>query len=132
MKTKIILFTGVVLCICFSGCRSSLERFRGMNRENIMKLSEGMTKAQVMEVMGTKTGGGKYGEPRVSNPYKSEIIIEDGVRYEVLYYYTDIDSSIYISNPSMVREGDLAPVILKDGKVAGWGRGFLTALTNDD
>ena len=128
---KVVLFV-LVLAITSGGCKSTLEQLRGRNRENILKLAEGMSSSEVKQIMGTKTRGGKYGEPMVSNPYKSEIIIAGGNRYEVLYYYTEIDSSIHISNPSVVRDGDLTPLVFKDNKLIGWGRGFLTALTNDD
>ncbi len=120
---KVILIS--LLAITLTGCVSSLEKTRTRNRENILKLSVGMTKRQVIEIMGTKTAGGRFGETRVNNPYKSEIILPKTKQYEVLYYYTDLDSAIYSANPSFITDKDLTPLLFDDGILIGWGKEFL-------
>ena len=115
----------ITLAITLTGCVSSLERTRTQNRENLLKLSVGMTKQQALEIMGTKTAGGRFGETRVNNPYKNEIIQPAATQYEVLYYYTDLDSAIYSANPSFITDKDLTPLLFDDGKLIGWGKEFL-------
>ncbi|MFC1678081.1 DUF3192 domain-containing protein [Planctomycetota bacterium] len=115
----------LLLCIGLVGCVSSLEKTRTRNRGNLLKLSVGMTKQQVVEIMGTGSAGGRFGETRVNNPYKSEIIQPGATQYEVLYYYTDLDSVIYSANPSFITDKDLTPLIFDDGILIGWGKEFL-------
>jgi len=63
-----------VLFVLIAGCTSSLDRVRTANRRNLLKLSVGMTKEQATAIMGNKSGGGRFGEPTVNSPYKSEIL----------------------------------------------------------
>lgn len=125
---KLILIS--LLAITLAGCVSSLERTRTRNRENILKLSVGMAKSQVTRIMGTKTAGGRFGETRVNNPYKSQIIQPAAIKYEVLYYYTDLDSTIYSANPSFITDKDLTPVVFEDAILIGWGKDFLKTIKN--
>ena len=127
---KIILISllAITITITLTGCVSSLEKTRTQNRQNILKLSVGMTKPQVIEIMGTKTAGGKFGETRVNNPYKSEIIQGKLKLYGILYYYTDLDSAIYTANPSFITDKDLTPLVFQDGRLIGWGKDFLKTI----
>ena len=84
-----------VLFVLIVGCASSLDRVRTTNRRNLLKLSVGMTKEQATAIMGNKSGGGRFGEPTVNSPYKSEILQSKEKTFEVLYYYTDIKSAVY-------------------------------------
>ncbi len=124
-KFTLISLLCFTLAITFIGCVSSLEKTRTQNRENLLKLSIGMTKQQTLEIMGTGSAGGKFGETRVNNPYKSEIIQPVTKQYEVLYYYTDLDSAIYSANPSFITDKDLTPLLFDDGILIGWGKEFL-------
>ena len=77
-----------------------------------MKLEVGMTKDQVIAVMGVKG----YGE--VSNPFKREVIPgPNGEIYDVLYYYTEFIEKNW--------EEGVTPVVMKSDKVIGWGWKFL-------
>ena len=114
-----------VLLLLAVGCTSSLDRVRTANRRNLMKLSVGMSKEQAMTIMGHKSGGGRFGEPTVNSPYKSETVQSAGKTFEVLYYYTDIDSAIYSANPSVITEDELTPLVFDNGRLVGWGTKFL-------
>jgi hypothetical protein len=124
-----------VLFVLAAGCTSSLDRVRTANRRNLLKLSVGMTKEQALAIMGNKSGGGRFGEPTVNSPYKSEILLvraEPAVArqgkektFEVLYYYTDIKSVIYTANPATITDDELTPLVFDNGKLIGWGASFL-------
>ncbi len=114
-----------ILFVLTAGCTSSLDRVRTANRRNLMKLSVGMTKEQVMATMGHKSGGGRFGEPTVDSPYKSEILPGKDKTFEVLYYYTDIESNVYTANPATIPANELTPLIFDKGKLIGWGADFL-------
>ncbi|MGA1979343.1 MAG: DUF3192 domain-containing protein [Sedimentisphaerales bacterium] len=114
-----------VLFVLAAGCTSSLDRVRTANRRNILKLSVGMTKEQSLAIMGNKSGGGRFGEPTVNSPYKSEILQSREKTFEVLYYYTDIKSVIYAANPATITDNELTPLVFDNGKLIGWGTSFL-------
>lgn len=114
-----------VLFMLIAGCTSSLDRVRTANRLNLLKLSVGMTKEQVLAIMGHKSGGGKNGEPTANSPYKSEILQGKDKTFEVLYYYTDIKSAIYIANPATITDDELTPLVFDNGRLLGWGTSFL-------
>ncbi len=83
-----------------------------------MRLEIGMPKEKLLEIMGNKTGTAIDG--KVSNPYKREIVkATDGTNYEVLYYYTEF----YVPGASV--DTCLTPIVLKDGRIMGWGWAFL-------
>lgn len=119
------------LSVLLVGCSSSLNQFGNENRKNLMKLSIGMSKQEVMEIMGDKTATGKPGPQNisliapsmsVSNPYKVEILKGKEKTFEVLYYYTDVAWDDY-----HVEHDELTPLVFDDGKLIGWGWSFLEA-----
>ena len=120
-----------LLLMLLIGCRSSLDRVRTYNRKKLLKLSVGLTKEQAVTVMGYKKGGGRFGEPRVNSPYKSQILQTKEKTYEVLYYYTDIESRVYIANPSTISENELTPLVFENDVLAGWGKDFLKSKMAD-
>ena len=87
-----------------------------------------MTKSQAMKIMGRARGGGRFGEPSVKSPYKSETLQSNARSFEILYYYTDINSRIHISNPGTIRDKDLTPLVFEDDILIGWGKSFLESL----
>lgn len=124
----VIMRKAAVVCVVFvliAGCTSSLDRVRAANRRNLMKLSVGMTKERALATMGHRSGGGWFGEPKVNSPYKSEILPSGDKTFEVLYYYTDAKSAIYIANPATVTDDELTPLVFDNGKLIGWGADFL-------
>lgn len=119
-----------MLFVLVAGCTSSLDRVRTANRRNLLKLSVGMTKEQALAIMGNKSGGGRFGEPTVNSPYKSEILQGKEKTFEVLYYYTDIKSVIYTANPATITDDELTPLVFDNGKLIGWGASFLDSNIN--
>ena len=111
MKKLAILL--MISFIISTGCAST-EQIRAGNRENLMLLSPGMTKAEVLQVMGTETI--RVGMEVITNPYRSEMYQAGGHTFELLFYYTDIKKT-----DVAITDDELTPIVLKDGKVDGWG-----------
>jgi hypothetical protein len=115
MKNAIIF---LFLIISFLGC-TSLEGIRATNRENLMKLSIGITKNKTLQIMGTETQN--VFSDVITNPYRSEILKgKDGGIYEVLFYYTDIKKQ-----DGAITDDELTPLVFKENKLIGWGWSFL-------
>ena len=112
---KIILF--VPLCAILFGC-ASLETVRSQNRTNLMRLSTGMPKVEVLQVMGIETVSAEgY---TINNPYRSETMQGKEKVLEVLYYYTDIKK-----RDGAITDDELTPLVFDSGKLTGWGWSFL-------
>lgn len=86
-----------------------------------------MTKAQVLQVMGSATVQ-TYGNSDpflssksevITNPYRTEAYESRGVHFEVLYYYTDVKAA-----DGAITDDELTPLVLADGKLDGWGWGY--------
>ena len=92
------------------------------NAKNISKLEIGMSKQQVMKIMGDKSAS--QDRVTVTNPYKTDMVNREGKTYEVLYYYTQ---AIGVSPPFAfrVRDVDLTPLYILNNKLVGWGTSFL-------
>lgn len=93
----------------------SLAELASSNQAKLMRMSLGMTRAEVIALMGVDTADTNDGV--VNNPWTVEgFIAESGAHYEVLYYVTK-------PNPPFtpVRKTLATPVVLKDNKVVGWG-----------
>lgn len=114
--------TRKTMCSCFLvaflgllvGC-ASLESIRAQNREHLIRLSPGMTKSDVLQVMGTKTISDFYSDT-ITNPYRTELYRSAGHTFEVLLYYTDIKKA-----DGAITDDELTPIVLLDGKLDGWG-----------
>ncbi len=109
----------ILLCLGIVGC-ASMDAIRTSNRENLMELSIGMSKQEVLQIMGTKTI--KTMVQTINNPYRSEILTgKDGKTLEVLYYYTEIRRT-----DDIITDDSLTPLVFDNGKLIGWGWSFLT------
>lgn len=131
MRKLIYLF---ILGMVVSGCMTPLikPQVTEMNRENLTKLSVGMTKRQVSKVMKDQTFvlGGANVTPfstafspmwTLKNPLKSEIFEgKDGKSLEVRYYIVDGQKE----SPEVADE-EMTPLVFEDGKLIGWGWDFL-------
>jgi hypothetical protein len=115
------------------------------NRRKLSKLSTGMTKQEVLRIMGTETYS-CYSSSH-SNPDELEILQVDNRTFEILYYLTDsfshasvngvcirLDNSWfprkdYNLRPSdskgYVKEWHRTPLVFEHGKLIGWSREFL-------
>jgi hypothetical protein len=95
----------------------SLKELITSNQSKTAQLALGMSKAEVMALMGNKTA--KTGDGVVNNPWLVEARLgSDGAQYEVLYYLTS-------KNPPFtpIRQSLTTPIVIKDGKVIAWGSG---------
>jgi len=88
---------------------------------NLNKLSIGMTKEQVMATMGTFQS--RTANSVVPNPYIVEPILVSGKTYEVMWYLTRKYPPF-----TSIKKSQATPVVLRDGKVFGWGDQFLASV----
>lgn len=96
------------------GC-ASFATVRAENREHLNRLSPGMSKAEVLSVMGTDTRRIRGGE-RITNPYRTEFYHGGGSEWEILLYYTDEKR-----DDNAITDDELTPLVLRDGRLDGWG-----------
>ena len=118
------LLLAAALAACSSLMIDPLEQLRGANKQNVAKVSPGMTRMEVESVMGHQRAGGKLPEVlfgrlqylEAKNPMREE---KSGDEL-VLYYYTDVKQL-----DDRITDDELTPVVLREGKVVGVGRQFL-------
>jgi hypothetical protein len=111
------------------GCATA-NTFRADNRMNLMRLSPGMAKSEVLDIMGV--GKQRICCPirTVTNPHRSEAYTANGVQFEVLFYYTDKktltpDKGVMGDGANnKIEDDELLPIVFQDGKLAGWGWSF--------
>jgi outer membrane protein assembly factor BamE (lipoprotein component of BamABCDE complex) len=102
------------------GERVSLGTLAASNQSKLIHLSIGMTKDEVLALMGTNTS--KTHDGIVNNPWTSESFTDKGgVQTEVWYYVTRKNQPF-----TPVRRSLTTPVVFKDGKVIGWGNDALS------
>ncbi len=121
MRKNIFLF---VLTLSMIGC-ASISSVTAPNRAHLLKLSLGMNKREVLELMGTramKVKSDPLHSVIINNPYRSETLNDkEGKFYEVLYYVTDNKNE-----DDLIKDTDLTPLVFdSDGKLIGWGQNFL-------
>jgi hypothetical protein len=129
MSRRIALLSLFALAACSTLMVDPLEQLRSSNKQNIAKVSPGMTRMEVESVMGHEQAGGGLPEVvfgrvqylRVKNPMREEQVKGgDGADYLVLFYYTDL-----ITRDDKITDDELTPVVFRDGKVVGVGYPFL-------
>lgn len=114
MKKIFILILILNLCSCIVAYNNFLNK----NRQDLMKLKIGMTKAEVNRTIRQKGIGIPY---NISNPYKSETLKGKDKIFEVWYYLTDRKSA-----DGAITDDELTPLIFDDDKLIGWGQSFLS------
>jgi hypothetical protein len=112
-KTLILAAAMVSLAAC-----ASMDQVRAHNRSQLMKLSPGMTRGEVLAVMGQETVN-VDGE-KVTNPYRNESYRAGDQSFEILFYYTDLKA-----RDGAITDDELTPLVLKDGVLDGWGWSYL-------
>ena len=126
-------YVAVILMLFIVGCgEGDAVKIRTENRLNMSKLTVGMTKAEVSQLMGDKHAEASFGknEVTVTNPYRSEVQQIKGQNYEVWYYYTHQDQKDWPGKRFKILERELTPIVFLDGKVTGWGESYLQDLKN--
>lgn len=121
MKKIAILLFALLLTACVN---TQFAEMRDGNRSALTKVDIGMSKTQVISVMGERTAtepaSGTY-----TNPFKRETLKgADGKSYDVLFYYTQQIGD----NPI---ETGLTPIAFLDNKVVGIGWGYLDAVSGN-
>lgn len=94
--------------------RISYATLLSENQLNILKISPGQTKQQVMDIMGSNQAQVK--STFITNPFKQDFFSVDKVDYEILYYLTRRYPAY-----TAIKESQATPIVLKNGKVVGLG-----------
>jgi len=109
----------ISLAVLVLGCATmSFYRSVDKNKENVGKLTTGMSKDEVLKIMGTEPTNLK--ETPINNPYRIQELQGVDKTYEIIYYVTDV-----IIDDNVIDENELTPIVLSDGKVIGWGWGYM-------
>lgn len=116
---KYILLLHLSFLIILTSCRPSIELVKSTNRNNLNKISLGMTKSEVIKIMGTITITMNNGII-VTNPYRSETMNENDKNFEILFYYTDTKKE-----DGVITDDELTPIVIYENKVVGYGWRFL-------
>lgn len=129
----------LLLILAVSGC-TTLTTVRKRNKENLERLSVGMTKSEVMGIMNAEpsiTSSKPYLYDKtfihkrfifmeeVRNPHHSEVVKVDGRRFEVLYYHTEM-----LKADSVIADDELIPLVFEEDGLTGWGWSFLDDVKN--
>ena len=94
---------------------SSLERVRNTNRDNLVLLSVGMTKPEVLRLMGTQTVETEF--MTITNPYRIQSFQGGGGEtHEIVFYYTDRKKT-----DGAITDDELTPLVFRAGRLKGWG-----------
>jgi len=119
------------------------EDIRQTNATNLARLAPGMSREEVVAIMGTgaytvregvyyEQGLIGYIDFPVTNPYRSDTFVTDEATFEVLYYYALIGGTHVGPWDTNYAERAvpvwlLSPVVLRDGRLVGLG--FETMIT---
>jgi len=109
LKNFVSIFILCLFALLIIGCANGLIAYRTVNKDNtnIMNLEKskiGMTKTEVLTLMGTAD--------------KSEKFERKGVAVEILYYLTSGSYSSYMG----WRNIGSTPVVFEAGILKGWGK----------
>lgn len=144
---RVVRVVTTCVVLASAGCASSAtfrsaSSFREENRRNLARLAIGMSRDEVIEVMGLETIGRPFGTegsgpirteedslgvtqvqvpvgargPLLQNPHRTGTYLTEGHSWEVLFYYTDM-----VLDDDRISDEELTPVVLRDGLLAGVG-----------
>lgn len=119
----VVVFLILLVASCSSRSvrngQMSLAELASSNQTKLVHMSLGMSKKEVIALMGTNTADTNDGI--VNNPWTVEGFVDDAnARYEVLYFVTRPNQPF-----TPVRKSLTTPVVIKDNKVVGWGNDAL-------
>jgi len=115
IKTKYFFFLILLLLLSMLCSCNFLDRYdpgfveRNENNENIKKLKKGMTKEEVVKIMGNPLVDEKYNTPNI------------------WFYYTDWDWA-----DAARTEIECTPLVFEKGVLAGWGRVYYRNYKHQD
>jgi len=101
LSVAAVLLTAMCLAGISGGCANTPWGVVKRNTENSRKLRVGMTKAEVLEIMGEPIRDEKFCEP------------------DIWFYYNEM-----VWGDGLITEDECLPLIFDDGKLIGWGNNF--------
>ena len=142
MRPAVIAGLGLAVLWGCSSATQSAGGFRAENRSNLERLTTGMSRSQVISIMGTQsvprpmgteTSGQVRTErdtmgvtqvqiltgstaPALYNPMRTGTYETSEHSWEVLFYYVRL-----VEDDGIVSDDELEPVVLRDGFLAGVG-----------
>lgn len=119
----------LVTAVSWTGCAPGRETINTRNQAGLYQLERGQSRAQVLETMGTEpqsVSKGIYSAGSVPNPYCAETHEAGGHDWEILYYATSVSNS-----DGKLTEDELTPVVLRDGRLDGWGWTYMQRLAQE-
>jgi len=105
MKSKLSLVLYIIVIIQFKGCMTP-EKIMEQNNDNLLKLEIGMSKDQVIRIMG---------KPVMNESYKSL----NGKAVVILFYYTQRKWQ-----DGNYTKDECTPIVFEESKLVGWGDQF--------
>lgn len=94
----------------------SLVQLRAENKQNIARLKHGMSRNQVLDIMGRKQASTRHDGP-VGNPFRPHPFTgTGGQQYEVLFFYTDRHAKF-----GKIHDTNCTPVVLRQDRVVAIG-----------
>src|SRR3990167_9192165 len=109
MSKFLLLF----FCLGLSGCATlTLSQVASKNKDNLKRLSLGMSEEEVSKVMGTRTITSSLWDfyTRVKNPYRSEVIqTKTDKPLRVFYYFTELQRDQVVWEKYTIQDNDLTP-----------------------
>jgi Protein of unknown function (DUF3192) len=124
MRALSTVIVALVLFGCSSGTarrdagvegQLTLAELAASNQAGLVKLSVGMSRKEVISLMGSKTA--KTPDGVVNNPWTVETSVgKDGAQYEALYYIIRKNQPF-----TPVRKSLATAIVFRNGKVVSWG-----------
>lgn len=99
--------------------QDQMDKVRTANRSKLIHLQIGMDRSTVLDTMGTapvQVRDAWAVVQTVNNPFRTEMFKVGDDALEILYYYTDAKQM-----DSAVTDDELTPLVLRNGKLEGWG-----------
>lgn len=106
MNLKIKYFLLIFCLLVLSGCANAPQEKMDRNNKNLMSLEIGMSKNDVLEIMGM---------PTLNESYQSL----KGQAITIFFYYTQRQLA-----DGNVTKDETTPVVFRDGNLIGWGSEF--------
>ena len=107
----------VGLLVMSVGCstpEAQLQKITLDARVNILKLSFGMSKQEVIIIMGSESYS--IDELQISKPFRSSMYNKNGDMIEIFFYYTELRE-----RDGKLSDNELTPLVFINGKLDSWG-----------